>query len=613
MLLTEYKIKNNKPIIYEYGRNKDGVKYCNKIRNFTPYFYVLKGEEYLYSNDNRVVDIVDENLKEIKGKEVIKIVVNNPFDIRELKQLVSESYEADIELNTRYSIDTIGELEKEPIATCFIDIETDHGKGFPSPRKAEYPITAITCYNTLIGKMITFCWHETRDVIDQIQSYCYSNNIIYKENHNHVIENKHLEKEDIHYTDTTMYFDNEREMLNHFLTYIEDTDPDIFSAWNLSFDMGYIIQRLYNIALDYNRLSPIGVVTKEPDRRQKDKDNISIKGRVLFDLLTTYKMLNFKGLDSFKLDNVAEKELGEKKVEYEGTLANLWRTDMDHFIEYNKKDVELLIRIDYKKKIIDIFDEIRRMSKCTFQAMLKINEYESTKVTDAFILSYCKQKGMILPSKSYNSKEKFAGATVLTPIKGLHEYLTVFDFQGLYMKIAQSLNCSPETLTHIQTDTTVNCNIPYLDSIEIENNIPVKSHRKKLNDEFAKFTEENWNIKDQIFDCNIPDKFLPYFNYKKIHYSQDTEGILPGLIDYLFTKRNEMKKTRDTFEYGTEEYDFYERKQYGFKIIMNSIYGCIGYSGFRLYTPEIAASITYIGRNAILWSKRIVEDMEMLK
>lgn len=616
MLLTEYKIQNNKPIIYSYGRNKDGSKYCNKITDFKPYFYVLKGQESIYRNDNRVVDIVDNDYKEIKGKEVVKIVVNNPFDIRELSYMVSESFEADIDLNTRYSIDTIGEIEKEPIATCFIDIETDHDKTFPTPRKAAFPITAITCYNTLLKKMITFCWQENSSTDKIWREYCYSNNIVIPDQHknNFTIEHRHLEKEDIYYTDTTMFFDNEREMLNNFLSYIEDTDPDVFSAWNLDgFDMPYIIQRLHNIALDYNRLSPMRIVTKQPDRMNKDLDDITIKGRVCLDLLTTYKILNFKGLDSYKLDNVAEKELGVKKVEYEGTLANLWRTDFEKFVEYNKMDVELLVRLDHKKKIVNIFDEIRRMSKCTYSDMFKPKKYESTKVTDAFILSYCKQKDIVLPNKGFHSKEKFAGAVVLTPIKGLHEYLTVFDFQGLYMKIAQSLNCSPETIMHEYSDDYVYCNIPYLDAVKMENEISVKTHRKLLNDEFSKFFEDNWNIQEQKFNCNVSDKFLPFLSYKKVYYRQDEIGLLPGLIDHLFGERNIMKKTRDKYEYGTEEYEFYERKQYGFKVIMNSIYGCIGYSGFRLYTPEIAASITFIGRNAILWSKRIVEDMEMLK
>lgn len=599
MLLVEYEIRHNKPIIYEIGRKENGEKYRNTITDFEPYFYVLTENKHLFDNDNRVKRIEDKIYKEIYGKEVVKVIVNNLYDIRELRNLVEQSYEADVDYATKYTIDRCGELKKEPIATCFIDIEVNDAfntnfKGFPKPREAKLPITAITCYNTLSKRMITFCWKKG----------------IVRENKEEI---KRLEKEGIEYTDKTIYYKGERELLIDFLSYINDTDPDVFSCWNAGFDMGYIIQRLYNIALDYNKLSPFGIVIKQENRINKDKDDITIKGRVILDLLTAYKNLNFKGLESFKLDNVAEKEVGEKKVTFDGTLEDLYNDDFDRFIDYNKKDVELLIRIDAKRKIIDIFDEIRRLSKCSFSNMFKIDEYVSTQVTDAFILNYCYSQNIVLQTKGYHSKENFAGATVLTPIKGLHKYLSVFDFQGLYMKIAQSLNCSPETLTTISTSDTVNLNIPYLDSVDIENNISVKSHRKKLTDEFAKFTEENWNIKDQTFDCNIPDKFLQYFKYKKIHYTQDSVGVLPGLIDYLFTKRNEMKKTRDRYEYGTEEYDFYERKQYGFKIIMNTIYGCIGYSGFRLYTPEIAASITYIGRNAILWSKRIVEDMEMLK
>ena len=582
MLLTEWKLRNNKPILYSIGRNDDGTKYQKEITNFLPYFYILRGEEYLYRRDKRVVDIIDEGFVDIKERQVVKIVVQNPFDIRDLIGLASENFEGDIEFNTRYAIDQKGELKKEPIATCFIDIETDHDKTFPSPREAKFPITAITCYNTLIEKMVTFVWRE--DLEQKVEK-----------------TTRHLQKENITYNDTTIFFNNEREMLSNFLSYIRDTDIDIFSAWNVGFDLGFIVQRLYNIALDHNRLSPFGIVTKEADRVMKDKDNIHIKGRIIFDLLDAYKKIHFKQLDSYKLDDVTEQELGEKKVVYTGTLANLWREDLDTFISYNKKDVELLVRLDYKNKIIDRYDEVRRMSKCRFEDL-----FESTKVTDAFILSFCKDLNIVLPSKGFHSKEKFAGATVLTPKKGLHEYVSVFDFKSLYPKIISCLNCSPETLT-TKTDDTVNLRLPYLDNDTLELQLDVKSHRQNIIHEFAKFTEDYWDVKTQSFLKVVPNKFLQYLSYKNISYRQDKKGILPGIMEYLFNKRIEIQKERDKYEYDSEEYNFYEGKQYAFKVMLNSFYGVVSYKGFRLYTPEIGASITFIGRNAILWSKKKCE------
>jgi len=584
MLLNEYKIENGKAIIYSYGRNNDGKKYIKKTKDFKPYFYVLKGQEDLFKNDNRVIGI-ECGFNEIYGRDVVKIVVNNPFDIYELKNLVTESFEADIDLVNRFTIDIEGEIEKEPIATCFIDIETDHDKSFPSPRKAAFPITAITCYNTLLKRMVTFAWRSDFEyTIKPIQT-------------------KYLEKENIEYVDITIIYNNERDMLLDFLSYVEDTDPDMFVAWNCLFDIGYIIQRLYNIALDYNKLSPMGVVIKQADKYDKEKDNITIKGRIIFDLLEAYKKMNFKGLESFKLDNVAEKELGEKKVSYEGTLANLWRTQFDKFIEYNKKDVELLIRIDNKRKIIESYDEIRRMSKCKFEDL-----FESMKVSDNFILSFCKNLNINLPSKSYHSKENFTGATVLTPKKGLHEYVSIVDAIQMYPSIIMTINCSPETLTTIPTKNTVKLNIPFLDIKKMETQINVKSHINKLNKEFGEFFVEKWNIEKQKFDSIIPDKFLLYLEYKKVYYSQTKEGILNQVMQYLVAKRKEVKNKRDEYEYGSEEYEFYERKQYAFKVMQNSYYGCVGNHNFRLYSPEIAASITYLGRNIILFAKRIIEE-----
>ena len=49
-----------------------------------------------------------------------------------------------------------------------------------------------------------------------------------------------------------------------------------------------------------------------------------------------------------------EHELGEKKVEYEGTLNDLYEQDIQKFIDYNVQDVRLIKRLDDKLDYIDI-------------------------------------------------------------------------------------------------------------------------------------------------------------------------------------------------------------------------------------------------------------------
>ena len=56
----------------------------------------------------------------------------------------------------------------------------------------------------------------------------------------------------------------------------------------------------------------------------------------------------------FRSYTVAQIELGRGKIEYQGNLDQLFRDDIDKFIEYNLVDVELVVDFDKKLQFIDL-------------------------------------------------------------------------------------------------------------------------------------------------------------------------------------------------------------------------------------------------------------------
>jgi len=73
-------------------------------------------------------------------------------------------------------------------------------------------------------------------------------------------------------------------------------------------------------------------------------------------------------------------------------------------------------------------------------------------------------------------------------------------------------------------------------------------------------------------------------------------AILPGLLDDLFPRREAAKKSGD------------EVASHAIKILMNSFYGVLGTSACRFFNPALANSITGMGREMLLWSKRWFES-----
>ena len=72
-------------------------------------------------------------------------------------------------------------------------------------------------------------------------------------------------------------------------------------------------------------------------------------------------------------------------------------------------------------------------------------------------------------------------------------------------------------------------------------------------------------------------------------------AILPRLLDDLFPRREAARQAGD------------EVASHAIKILMNSFYGVLGTPACRFYNPALANSITGMGREVLLWSKRWFE------
>src|SRR3990172_3243988 len=89
---------NREPHIRMFGRNEDKTRMDLIVKGHKPFFYVLKSEE----------DKIDFNcekvngFKSIYGDDLIKILVENPYDLKELKLKFSKSFEEDIKYQIQF-------------------------------------------------------------------------------------------------------------------------------------------------------------------------------------------------------------------------------------------------------------------------------------------------------------------------------------------------------------------------------------------------------------------------------------------------------------------------------------------------------------------------------
>lgn len=397
-------------------------------------------------------------------------------------------------------------------------------------------------------------------------------------------------------------FDSEEEMLSKFLTIYEEINPTIITGWNIDFfDVPYLYNRLKNILGERNarRLSPIKEVFFSPYRKRW-----FIGGVSALDYIVLYKQYNYTQLDNYRLDTVANIELGRGKVEYSGNLDELMRNDIDKFIEYNLEDVRLIVDLDKKLQFIDLCRGIAHAGHIAYEDV-----FFSSRIMEGALLCFLRKRGLVASNKMDKDEsdakidamreagainedakdEKFIGAYVKDPQTGKHDWIYDLDLTSLYPSIIMSLNISPET------------KLGKIDGWDINR--------------FIKGLDESYLIGGKEIKRDKLQNFLNDSGHSVssngVIYRQDKRGCIPAILEEWFNQRVEFRKLEKKFgEAGdTAKYEFYAKRQLVQKILLNSLYGVLGLPSFRFYDIDNAEAVTISGQSVI----KTTADMINLK
>jgi DNA polymerase elongation subunit (family B) len=390
---------------------------------------------------------------------------------------------------------------------------------------------------------------------------------------------------------------SEEELLSLFLELWESVDPTIITGWNSGFfDIPYLYYRLCNVLgnEEASRLSPLRKFTfTEWDQAQP----IEIGGINHLDYLLLFKKYNPKNEPSYKLGDIGTKYVKLGKVEFEGNLDKLFKEDVNKFIEYNLRDVEIIIELEKKFKFIELTVAICHLCHVPYEQI-----YLSTVLNDGAILTYLKRKGIASPNKPTTLnpvlkgiQEEYAGGYLKDPVPGLYEWVIDLDFTSLYPSIIRSLNIGIETFVGrvVNRDKYDNNWSLYdlkqmdpKDIITIEKLNEDRTTRQatvKVGTLIALIEENKWTISASgaMFKTNHPsvvcDVLTDWFN-KRVEY------------------KNLMKKAYKSGDAVKGE--FYNRRQHAYKIKLNDVYGCYAVNSWR-YTDGhkmISKAITLTGQ-----------------
>jgi DNA polymerase elongation subunit (family B) len=333
------------------------------------------------------------------------------------------------------------------------------------------------------------------------------------------------------------------------------------------------------------RLSPIGQAFWSPYREKWSFGGVSI-----LDYINLYKTYTYTLEASYTLNHIAMKELGRGKIEYEGSLDDLFETDLEKFIEYNIVDVDLVVSMDEKLQFIDLCRAVCHAGYVPYEDYIF-----SSKWLEGACLAYLKKKGLVATNKPKdrrermqalkdNNEEKFIGAYVKEPIVGKYDWIYDLDLTSLYPSIIMTLNISPETKVGKIHNWDAEANIKGLDT--------TYKLVGKDGDEYSYTTQE---LKEVIKDSNLG------VAANGVLYTQDKAGLIADILNDWFEKRVEFRKLEKKYgtEGDTEKYEFYAKRQLVQKILLNSMYGVLGLPAFRFYDVDNAEAVTLTGQTVI--------------
>ena len=413
------------------------------------------------------------------------------------------------------------------------DIETKVTSGFPDPDSANEEILLITMMNHHKKKYYTW---STRDIAADNNIYTY----------------------DVDFR----VFPTEKATLKDFLLFWKSQRIDVISGWNSDpFDVPYLINRIKRVLSPAiaSMLSPWGIIKPRTVTTDRGSYNTyDIIGISHLDYLEIYKKFNPGQKESFKLDYIAEHELGERKVEMPGeTFKENYENHWEMFVWYNLVDVRLLHLLEVKLLQIQLAMQLAFISKTNFTDVVS-----AMRVWESIIYSYFLDNKRVEDlKKPHNERHQIVGGYVHTPKPGKRKWTVSIDATSLYPSIMMQNNISPECIVGMLSDISI----------------------------------------DSVLDGKHLGKFPAdtMLSANGLLTSKGDLGFIPVLVKRMFDLRKETKNKMLELKKANapeQEYKALDVSQNAFKIASNSFYGILAMQHFRYYDYRMAEAITSNGQ-----------------
>ena len=570
-----------------FDRDSDIIRVVER-KDEKRHFHEYQAKYTFYYKDER------GKYKSVYGDPLTRIVCKNTKDFRKEVAINKDKQLFESDINPIFQCLSENYLNQDApkLNIAFFDIETDFDpeRGFADPSDPFMPITSISVYLQWLETMVCLAVPPKTLTIEQA-------------------------KKELDGIENVMLFEKEGDMIDTFLTLIEDAD--ILSGWNSEgYDIPYIVNRTSRVLSkdDTRRFCLWGQLPKKREYEKYGKSAVTFDliGRVHLDSLELYRKYTYEERHTYRLDAIGEIEVGENKVPYEGTLDQLYNNDFRKFIEYNIQDTALLDKLDKKLRFIDLSNTVAHENTVMLQTTMG-----AVAVTEQGIINEAHNRDLRVPNRPRRDDENTAaaGAYVAFPKKGLHKWIGSMDLNSLYPSVIRALNMAPETV--------IGQIRPEISESRVHEDITLKKKSFAGSWEGRFSTEEYEAVMEQRRDTSLTVDFENGETeilsgaelYKLIYdsnmpwmlssngtiFTTEFEGVIPGILKRWYAERKDMQKMLKKAKEAENdaEIEYWDKRQLVKKINLNSLYGAILNPGCRFFDKRIGQSTTLTGRTIV--------------
>jgi DNA polymerase elongation subunit (family B) len=272
--------------------------------------------------------------------------------------------------------------------------------------------------------------------------------------------------------------------------------------------------------------------------------------------------------------------------------------------KYCIQDCNLVHYLFNKADILTGFIEMSKI--CSVPINFLVMRGQGIKLT-SYIAKKCREKRTLMPViEKGGLDDGYEGAIVLDPKCDLYldNPVACVDYASLYPSCMMSENFSHDSKVWTR-------------EYDLAGNLVEETGEKDENDNF---------IYDNLPDYEYVDVEYDTYRYirkhpaaaaekvksgtKKCRFAQFPDGkraIMPSILEELLTAR---KTTRKLIPQQTDEFmkNVLDKRQLGYKVTANSLYGQCGAKTSTFYEMDIAAATTATGRKLLTYAKRIIEE-----